>query len=82
MLMWTGLNVEELLRIVEDCTQWNKVVQSVGDPWVKDGWRQDMILVSVLFSWYKIFEQVTQRLLTVLLSSESTLMYTHTDRDS
>ena len=34
---WTGLSVEELIRITEDMDKWRKYVHSVANPQTEDG---------------------------------------------
>ena len=35
--MWTGLPVEESIRMTEDRDKWRKYVHGVANPWIKDG---------------------------------------------
>ena len=34
---WTGLPVEESIRMTEDRDKWRKYVHSVANPWIEDG---------------------------------------------
>jgi len=34
---WTGLPVEESVRMTEDTDKWRKHVHSVANPWIEDG---------------------------------------------
>jgi len=34
---WTGLSVEESVRMTEDRDKWRKCVHGVANPWIKDG---------------------------------------------
>jgi len=35
--MWTGLSVEEPIRITEGRDKWRKYVHGVATPWIEDG---------------------------------------------
>ena len=35
--MWTGLPVEESIRMTEDRDKWRKYVHGVANPWIEDG---------------------------------------------
>ena len=34
---WTGLSVEESIRMTEDRDKWRKYVHGVANPWIEDG---------------------------------------------
>jgi len=34
---WTGLPLEESIRMTEDRCKWKKYVHGVANPWIKDG---------------------------------------------
>jgi len=34
---WTGLHVEESIRMTEDRDKWRKYVHGVVKPWIEDG---------------------------------------------
>jgi len=34
---WTGLSVEESVRMTEDRDKWRKYVHGVANPWIEDG---------------------------------------------
>ena len=34
---WTGLPVEESVRMTEDTDKWRKYVHGVANPWIEDG---------------------------------------------
>jgi len=34
---WTGLTMEELIRMAEDRDKWRKYVHGVANPWIEDG---------------------------------------------
>jgi len=34
---WTGLSVEESIRMTEDKDKWRKYVHGVANPWIEDG---------------------------------------------
>jgi len=34
---WTGLSVEESVRMTEDADKWRKCVHGVANPWIEDG---------------------------------------------
>jgi len=34
---WTGLSVEESIRMTEDGDEWRKYVHGVANPWIEDG---------------------------------------------
>ena len=34
---WTGLSVEESIRMTEDRDKWRKYVNGVANPWIEDG---------------------------------------------
>ena len=34
---WTGLPVEESVRMTEDRDEWRKYVHDVANPWIEDG---------------------------------------------
>ena len=34
---WTGLPVEESIRMTEDRDKWKKYVYGVANPWIEDG---------------------------------------------
>jgi len=34
---WTGLSVEESIRMTEARDKWRKYVHGVANPWIKDG---------------------------------------------
>jgi len=40
---WTGLSVEESVRMSEDRDKWRKYVYGVANPWIEDGWRTEQI---------------------------------------
>jgi len=35
--MWTGLPVEDSIRMTEDRDKWRKYVHGVANPWIEDG---------------------------------------------
>jgi len=35
--LWTGLSVEESIRMTEDRDKWRKYVHGVANPWIEDG---------------------------------------------
>jgi len=40
---WTGLSVEESIRMTEDRDKWRKYVDGVANPRIEDGYRSDQI---------------------------------------
>jgi len=38
---WTGLPVEELVRMTEDMDKWRKYVHGVANPRIEDGYRTE-----------------------------------------
>jgi len=38
---WTGLSMEESIRMTEDRDKWRKYVRGVGKPWIEYGWRTE-----------------------------------------
>jgi len=34
---WTGLPMEESIRMIEDKDKWRKYVNGVANPWIEDG---------------------------------------------
>jgi len=38
---WTGLSVEESVRMTEDRDKWRKYVHGVANPRIEDGWRTE-----------------------------------------
>jgi len=34
---WTGISVEESIRVTEDREKWRKYVHGVANPWIEDG---------------------------------------------
>jgi len=34
---WTGLSIEESIRMTEDRDKWRKYVHGVANPWIEDG---------------------------------------------
>jgi len=41
---WTGLSVEESVRMTEDRDKWRKYVHSVANPRIEDGYRTEQSL--------------------------------------
>ena len=39
---WTGLPVEEAIRMTEDRDKWRKYIHGVADPWIEDGYRTEL----------------------------------------
>jgi len=39
---WTGLSVEESVRMTEDRDKWRKYVHGVSNPWIEDGQRTEL----------------------------------------
>jgi len=37
MNTWTGISVEESLRMTKDRDKWRKYVHAVVNPWIEDG---------------------------------------------
>ena len=40
---WTGLSVEESIRMTDDRDKWRKYVDGVANPRMEDGWRTEQI---------------------------------------
>ena len=40
---WTGLSVEESLRMTEDRDKWRKYVHGVANPRIEDGYRSEQV---------------------------------------
>jgi len=40
---WTGLSVEESIRVTEDRDKWKKYVHGVANPRIEDGYRTEQI---------------------------------------
>jgi len=40
---WTGLSVEESIRIAEDRDKWRTYVHGVANPWIEDGQRTEQV---------------------------------------
>jgi len=40
---WTGLSVEESIRMAEDRDKWRKYVHGVANPRIEDGYRTEQI---------------------------------------
>jgi len=38
---WTGLPMEESIRMTEDRDKWKKYVHGVANPWIEDGYRTE-----------------------------------------
>jgi len=38
---WTGLPVEESIRMTEDRDKWRKYIYGVANPWIEDGLRTE-----------------------------------------
>jgi len=36
---WTGLTMEESIRMAEDRDKWRKCVHAVANPWIEYSWR-------------------------------------------
>jgi len=47
--MWTGLSVEESVRMTEDRDKWRKYVHSVASPRIEDGYRTEQNLFCHLY---------------------------------
>jgi len=43
--MWTGLSVEESIRMTEDRDEWRKYVHGVANPRIEDGKRSEQMSV-------------------------------------
>ena len=43
---WTGLTIEESVRMAEDGDKWRKYVHGVANPWIKDGWWRCLLYTS------------------------------------
>jgi len=39
---WTGLPVEESIRVTEDIDKWRKYVHGVANPGIEDGYKQNI----------------------------------------
>jgi len=39
---WTGLSLEESVRMTEDRDKWRKYVHGVSNPWIEDGQRTEL----------------------------------------
>ena len=39
--MWTGLPMEESIRMTDDRDKWKKYVHGVANPWIEDGYRTE-----------------------------------------
>ena len=52
---WTGLTMEESIRMAEDRDKWRKYVHGVANPRIKEGWKTELIGSSLLAQagWYK-----------------------------
>jgi len=44
---WTGLSVEESIRMTEDRDKWRKYVHGVANPRIEDGYRTEQISAGV-----------------------------------
>jgi len=40
---WTGLSVEESIRMTEDRDKWRKYVHGVANPRIEDGYRREQV---------------------------------------
>jgi len=47
---WTGLSMEESIRMTEDRDKWRKYVHGAANPRIEDGQRSDQIYLSFVHS--------------------------------
>jgi len=44
---WTGLSVEESIRMTDDRDKWRRYVHGVANPRIEDGWRTELYRISI-----------------------------------
>ena len=65
---WTGLPVEESIKMTEDRDKWRKYVHSVANPRIKDGWKTEQNRINCR-------TQFLQRLCNISNWSNSTVLH-------
>jgi len=51
---WTGLSVEESIRMTEDRDKWRNYVHGVANPWIEDGGTDGQEFIVLFFMTHRV----------------------------